>query len=60
MGKRYAAFLLRWWRRESGAQRIEIEHVQSDAKTVVTSVPDAVAWVNAQFDAEGRVKEQEG
>ncbi len=54
MDKRYGAFLLRWWRRDSGAQRIEIEHVQSDAKTVFASAPDAMAWVNALFDAEGQ------
>jgi hypothetical protein len=39
--------------------RIEIEHVQSDAKTVVTSAPEALTWLNAQLDREGVVKKRE-
>jgi hypothetical protein len=41
------AFLLRWWRRDSGVQRIEIEHIQSDARAVVASAPAAVEWAGA-------------
>jgi hypothetical protein len=52
MAKRYGAFLLRWWRRDNGTERIEIEHVQSDAKTVVTTAPAALVWLEVQMDRE--------
>jgi hypothetical protein len=51
MGKRYAAFLLRWWRRDDVMQRIAIEHIQSDARTVVASAPAAVDWLEATLAA---------
>jgi hypothetical protein len=50
MVKQYGSFLLRWWRRDSGTQRIEVEHIQSDAKTVVSSAPAALEWVTARFE----------
>jgi hypothetical protein len=49
--KQYGAFLLRWWRRDSGDERIQIEHIQSEAKTVVRSAPGALAWVEDQIAA---------
>ncbi len=49
MIKRYGAFLLRWWRHDSGDARIEIEHIQSDAKIVVRSASTALVWVEDQM-----------
>jgi len=51
MSKQYAAFLLRWWRRADGVQRITIEHIQSHARTVVGSGTAAVDWLEARLAA---------
>jgi hypothetical protein len=51
MIKRYGASMLRWWRHDSGAARIEVEHIQSDAKAVVRSAPAALVWVEDQIAA---------
>jgi hypothetical protein len=50
MRARYETFLLRLWRGDEGAQRIMIEHIQSDARTVVTSLSDAFDWLQASVD----------
>ncbi len=51
MARRYRSFLIRIYERERGRQRIEIEHIQSGAKTRVTSEAEAVAWMRAQSPA---------
>ena len=48
MARRYTSFVVRCWRLEAAARRIEIEHVQSGARTRVASVADALAWMEAR------------
>jgi hypothetical protein len=50
MARVYAAFLLRYWPRNTGEQRIEITHIQSGDKTVVTSLPAVLDWISAQAE----------
>jgi hypothetical protein len=49
--KRYASFVLRCWRLESDELRIDVEHVQSGARTRVRSLAAAVAWMDGRRDA---------
>ncbi len=44
--KRYGSFLLRYWQLNDDGQRLEIEHIQSGAKTRVASVAAAIAWIS--------------
>ena len=43
--KRYDSFLLRYWQLNDDGQRLEIEHIQSGARTRVASVAAALAWI---------------
>jgi hypothetical protein len=47
MVRHVASFLIRLWRADH-AQRIEIEHIQSGEKGLVTSVADALDWITAR------------
>jgi hypothetical protein len=47
MARRLSSFLIRFWC-TSRTQRIEIEHIQSGEKGLVTSVADAVDWINVR------------
>ena len=49
MARRYCAFLVRCWRVGDGAQRIEIEQVQSGEKALVASLDAAVAWMGERI-----------
>jgi hypothetical protein len=51
MARRYCSFLIRIFKQERGSERIEIRHIQSGAKTCVTSEAEAVAWMRAQLAA---------
>lgn len=54
MGRRYSAFLMRYWQLADDTERLLVEHVQSDNRIVVTSLADAFAWVRDQTtDAAG-------
>ncbi len=44
--KRYASFVLRCWRLEDDQRRIEVEHVQTGARTRLRSMGAAVAWMD--------------
>ena len=44
--KRYASFVLRCWRLETDEHRIEVEHVQSGARTRVQSLAEAMDWID--------------
>jgi hypothetical protein len=48
MTRRYCSFLIRVYTQERGSTRIEIVHIQSGAKTRVTSEAEALAWMRAQ------------
>ena len=50
MARLYCSFLLRYWRVGSGEQRIEIEHIQSGARTHVRSLAAAIDWIKAHGD----------
>lgn len=54
------SFLVRWWVLEDGSTRIELTHIQSDARVVAKSVSEALAWINliAEGDA-GHTDEHE-
>ncbi len=47
VGHPYCSFLLRCWRLGSDNERVEIEHIHSGARTVVTSLQAAVEWMRA-------------
>jgi hypothetical protein len=44
---RYSSFLIRLYLHERG-ERVEVEHVQSGAKTRLASVEAATVWMRAQ------------
>jgi hypothetical protein len=44
--KWHGSFLVRCWRRETGPERIEVEHIQSGEKTLVASLAEAAAWMS--------------
>lgn len=49
MARRHSSFLVRCWNPGSDdEERIEIEHIQSGAKTLARSVADATEWIRAQ------------
>jgi hypothetical protein len=54
------SFLVRWWVLDDGSARIELTHIQSDARVVATSVSEAIAWINliAEADA-GHIDESD-
>ena len=45
MTHRHSSFLLRCWDLGSESERIEIEHIQSGAKSLAKSVGAAVEWI---------------
>jgi hypothetical protein len=49
MARPVGSFLMRLWR-TGRSQRIEIEHIQSGEKGLVTSVADAIDWINVRTD----------
>jgi hypothetical protein len=46
-GSDYRSYILRHWRRDSGVERVEIEHVQSGARARLASLAEALAWIDA-------------
>jgi hypothetical protein len=50
---RYSSFLVRFYLLERG-ERVEVEHVQTGAKTHVTSVEAASIWMRAQIASTGQ------
>jgi hypothetical protein len=44
--KWHGSFLVRCWRRDIGPARIEVEHIQSGEKTLVTSLAEAAEWMS--------------
>ena len=48
MARRYSAFLLRDWHiGDDGARRVEVVHIQSSARAVVSSLGAAADWIDA-------------
>jgi hypothetical protein len=54
MAKRYASFLIRWWRLGGDQQRVEIEHIQTGERTLFESLRAAFAWIAAGGAAPAR------
>jgi hypothetical protein len=50
-GRRYTSFLIRCWRLGDGTERLQLEHIQSGARTRVVTLGEAVAWMRACWDA---------
>ena len=48
----YHAFLIRYWQRAGGAQRVVIQHIASGERAVVTGLPAALAWIEARCASE--------
>jgi hypothetical protein len=48
MTKWYGSFLLRCWHLDDDGQRLEIEHIQSGARTQAASITAALAWISAR------------
>jgi hypothetical protein len=46
--KWHGSFLVRCWRRDIGPARIEVEHIQSGEKTLVTSLTEAAEWMSGK------------
>jgi hypothetical protein len=46
--KRYASFFIRWWRIDSGQQRVEIEHIQTGERTLLDSLRAAFKWIGTR------------
>ena len=45
MPKHLRSYIIRCWDLPEGDQRVEIEHIQSGKRIVVTSVASAVTWI---------------
>jgi hypothetical protein len=48
MAPTYNSFLVRYWTLEGGAARLEVEHIQSGARTRVAAPDQALAWLRAR------------
>jgi hypothetical protein len=48
MSKRYASFMVRWWRNGARSQLIEIESIQSGRRLLFGSLADAFEWMAAE------------
>jgi hypothetical protein len=47
MSKRYASFMLRWWRQGIRSELVEIECIQTGERLLFGSLADALAWIEA-------------
>ncbi|HET7035885.1 MAG TPA: hypothetical protein VFI42_09420 [Thermomicrobiaceae bacterium] len=47
------SFLLRWWVLDGGGTRIELLHIQSGARVVVSSPTEALDWMGRGADPAG-------
>ncbi len=48
MAKWFGSFLIRRWRFAGGAERIEIEHIQTGERALLDSLPAALDWIAAR------------
>jgi isochorismate synthase EntC len=49
MVRLFGSFLVRWWQVDD-LQRIELEHIQSGRRGLVSSLAEAMAWITACTD----------
>jgi hypothetical protein len=47
--RRYDAYLIRHWSLD-GTERVEVMHIGSGVRALLTSLPRAVAWIRAHAD----------
>lgn len=59
MERRHSSFLLRCWWRNDTVERIEIEHIQSGKRGLLTSISDALVWISSQREDPGDIGEEE-
>jgi hypothetical protein len=59
MERRHGSFLLRCWWRNDTVERIEIEHIQSGRRGLLSSVSDALTWIDSHRDAPDASGEEE-
>lgn len=58
MERKHGSFLLRCWWRNDTVERIEIEHIQSGRRGLLSSVSDAVSWISLQREDPGVIGEE--
>jgi hypothetical protein len=58
MDRKHSSFLLRCWWRGGELERIEIEHIQSGKRELLSSVSDAVSWITLQREDPGAIGEE--
>lgn len=59
MERKHGSFLLRCWWRNGTVERIEIEHIQSGERELLSSVSEAITWISSQRDDAGALGEEE-
>jgi hypothetical protein len=59
MERKHNSFLLRCWWRKGGLERVEIEHIQSGERELASSVAEAVEWICAHGDGNGKETPQD-
>jgi hypothetical protein len=47
--RRYETFLIRHWRLDGGAERVEVTHVPTGAQVLLFSLAQALEWMSAQM-----------
>jgi hypothetical protein len=55
-----SSFLVRWWVLDHGGSRIEVEHIQSKAKTVVQTSHEAVDWMSRRAERVSESPDESG
>jgi hypothetical protein len=58
MERKHGSFLLRCWWRNDTVERIEIEHIQSGRRGLLSSVSDALSWIALQREDPGVIGEE--
>ena len=53
MERKHGSFLLRCWWRNDTVERIEIEHIQTGRRGLLSSVSDALIWISSQREDPG-------
>jgi hypothetical protein len=58
MDRKHSSFLLRCWWRGKELERVEVEHIQSGKRRLLSTVSDAVSWISLQREDPGVVGEE--
>jgi hypothetical protein len=47
--RRYETFLIRHWRLDGGAERVEVTHVPTGTHVLLLSLAQAIEWMSSQI-----------